>query len=883
MNVLRWIDAARARLRTIVGRQRADADLDDELSFHLAMQARANVERGMTDAEAHRRARLALGGLPQTAEACREQRPLAALETTMQDVRYAIRLLRKNPGFAAAAVLTLALGIGANTTMFSVLNTYLFRSLPYPDSGRLVEVFRASKISDSWPFSAANFLSYRERNDVFVHIAAFLNTGYKVARPGAPVEGITGMTVTGDFFPTLAVQPALGRVFGADEDQPGRNAVAVLSDRYWRTRWAADPAIVGHRVDMDGERVEIIGVMPPSFEHPLLWGLVDVWRPMAWTPEQQTNRGSASYRAIARLKPGVTVSQAEQSMTALIVNVWKETGANRDEGARLAPLHLSMSDNTARGVMWFTFLLAGFVLLIACANLANLQLVRAMARTREHGIRTALGAARLRLVKQSLVESLVSSWCGGLLSLPVAIAGVRFVNARLFPDWPGQIALDMRVFAFALLCALITGIVFGAAPAWLTSHTDPHTSMRDGARGTTGTWQRTRNGLVAGQLAFSLLLLTGAALFVRGIERFATADPGWRVDGLLSGRLALTGPRYATPPQRFAFFRDVEQRLRALPGVQDVALSQSVTAGGFNSSGGVIVEGHDTGGPQPEMFLEQVSTRFFDTLGIRLLAGRMFDATDTADHPPVIIINETAAKRFWPGQDPIGKRIGRPGPTPAAGPVSLQVVGVVNDVRFPATLATPYSPLQGFRPLAQVPLPFFSITLRTRMQPDLLTDPMRRAIAELDSMLLVSNIRTERRIVERGLGSVSLLARLLAMFAGLGLLLSAIGVYGVTAYSVAQRTHELGVRLALGAQAHDVLRLVMAQGIRMIGLGLVAGAAGAYIVARLLASMLPTVPMRDPAAAAAVIVVLLGCALAASFVPARRATRVNPIVALRAE
>jgi putative ABC transport system permease protein len=856
-------------------------DIDIELEGHLQLAIDDLVRTGVPPGDARRRALASLGGFTQTVEAYHERRRFSFLEFTMHDIRYAVRGLLRARGFTLGAVLTLALGIGANTTMFSVLNTYLFRGLPYPESDRLVQMFRVSAISDSWPFSVANYLAYRDRNSVFEHMAAFVNSGYKVGQAGAAVEATTALTVTADFFPTLGVAPALGRVFTSDEDQPGRDGIAVLSDRYWRSRWNADPLIVGRRIEMDGKPVEIVGVMPSSFEHSLLWGRVDMWRPIAFTTQQRTNRGNNYLRTIARLKPGVSAAQAQQAMTAVVANVSNEAASNQGERARVAPLLLSMSDVTARRVMWFTFLLAGFVLLIACANLANLQLVRAAAHAREYGVRAALGAGRLRLLSHSLVESLVVSFAGGALSLLVAMAGVRFVNARLFPDWPDvHIALDLRVFGFALLAAVVTGLAFGAAPAWLTSRANPHPALKDGARGVATGWRRARYGLVAGQIAFSLLLLTGAVLFVRGIQRFVSLDPGWRVDGLLTGRMAPTGPRYATPAQRFAYFDEIERRLRVLPGVQDVALSRSETAGGYDNSGDVIAEGHDNGkGPNAEMFIETASLRFFDTLGIRLLAGRLFNAGDTADSPAVTIINESAAKRLWPGQNPIGRRVGRPGPNAQW----AEVIGVVNDVKYPATIAAPYSTLQGYRPLAQIPIQFFTITLRTSVSPELLTEPLRRTIAEIDPTQLVANVRTERLVVERGLGNISLVATLLAAFAVLGLVLSAIGVYGVTSYTVTQRTNEIGIRMALGAHARDVLKLVMAQGVQTIGMGLLAGAAGAYVVARVLSSLLPTLPLHDPAAASAVAVALVGFALVACYLPARRAASVDPLIALRAD
>jgi predicted permease len=867
------------RLGGVFGKARRDRELTAEIDAHLQTHIDDNVRAGMSANDARRAALLALGGLAQTAEAYHERRTLPILETTMQDLRYALRMLLKTPGFTIAAVSTLALGIGANTMMFGVLNAYLFRPLPYPDSERLVQVFRTSKESQDWPHSVANFLSYRERNGVFEHVAAFLDLGYSLTQPGQPAEGVGGLAVTSDFFPALGVMPALGRVFTAEEDQPGQNLV-VLSDRFWRRRFGADPAIVGRRIELDGVSMDIVGVMPAGFEHPMLWGPVDVWRPIAFTPAQRTNRGDNYLRAFGRLRPGIPLAQAGQAMAALAANLSKETSSNQNESIRLAPLQLSMSDRTGRRVMWFTFGLAGFVLLIACANLANLQLVRAAARAREHSIRAALGAGRVRLLTQSLIESLLVSCAGGVLSLAVAIMGVRFISARLLSDLPGAaFAVDFRVFGFALLCAVATGLAFGIAPAWLASRVDLNHTLKDTARGTTTGSRRLRHALVVGEVAFALILLTGAALFLRGIQRFSQRDPGWRVEGVLTGRLALAGPRYAAPPQRLAFYQQLESRLRSVPGVQDASISRSVPTRAFGSSGGVIVEGRPDPGPgqYPEMYLEPVSTGYFNTFGVRLIAGRTFAADDVFTRPAVVIVNETAARKFWPGESAVGKRLGRPGQNPNW----MEVVGVVNDLRFPGSLGEPYTALQGFRPLAQQAVPFVAVALRTSIAPESLTDPLRRAVAEIDPTLVVSRILTVRRDVDQGLGSVSLLATLLGAFAALGLTLAAIGIYGVTAYTVTQRTNELGIRMALGAQARDILRLVMRQGAGVIAIGALVGAGGGYVVAQLLAATIPALPTRDPATSAVIGLVLVGSALAACYLPARRATKIDPLVALR--
>ena len=472
------------------------------------------------------------------------------------DLRYAARSLRRAPGFTAVAIVTLALGIGANTAMFSVLNTYLFRPLPYPQSERLVAVFRTSIHSDSWPHSAANFIDFRARNDVFTEMVTFNGTTPVLVRDGQPAERLQGLLVSGNFFAALAVPPTLGRVFSDAEDQPSANNVIVLSDRAWRNRFGADPDLVGRTVQIDAQSVQVIGVMPAEFEHPLLWGSVDFWRPIAFTPEQRQSRGNNYLRAFARLKPGVDIDSAQRSMTTLAANLSRETSANQNENLRLAPLQRSSSSDVSRNVMWFTFGLAGVVLLITCANLANLQLVRSAARIREHSVRAALGARRTRLLRGSLTESMLLACLGGILSLLIAYGAIEFINRSLFAFLPGAaVTVDVRVFGFALLASIVTGIAFGTVPAWLASRTDLNHALKESPRGSTsGAHPRLRHALIVGEVAFAVILLTGAGLFLRGLQRFENLDYGWRPDGLLTGQLGLQGKRYETPDQRKAFF-----------------------------------------------------------------------------------------------------------------------------------------------------------------------------------------------------------------------------------------------------------------------------------------------------------------------------------------
>ncbi|HET9712696.1 MAG TPA: ABC transporter permease [Pyrinomonadaceae bacterium] len=801
-----------------------------------------------------------------------------------QDVRYSLRMLLKHKGFTIVSALTLALGIGINTAMFSVLNTFLFGSLPYPQSERLIRVWRTSPHSQTWPFSAANFFDYHAQNTVFEKLTAYNYVSRNLTEQGRTAERLSSIAATADFFPMLGVAPAHGRVFKPEEFEPGADNVIVLNDRFWTSRFGSDPNIVGRKIQLDGKTVEIVGVMPPGFEHPLLWGPMDIYQPLTFAPERKTNRGNNYLSSFGRLKPGVSIQQAEQSMVTLAANIGKQNSSNEGESVRLEPLQRSTSDSTGRTLMWFTFGLAGFVLLIACANLANLQLVRTAARARELAVRAALGAGRWRLLRHSFTESILVALIGGTISLLIALGAVRFISARLFANLPGaSVQLDYKVFGFALLCSLLTGVIFGTVPAWLASRADVNLALRENSRGSTAgrSQHRLRHTLIVGEVAFALVLLAAAGLFLRGLQRFINSDPGWQVDGLVTAQMSLRGDKYKEDKQRVVFLAELENRLRALPGVEHAAIGGSHPVFGFNSSSSFLVEGRPEPPPDkyPEMFFESVSSDYFGTMGARLQQGRTFNTSDTADHPKVVIINESAARYFWPNENPVGKRISSTGKEREF----FEIVGIVNDIAFPGDLGEPYTRFEAFVPVAQSAPGYLMLLIRTSSSAEAMANSLRSSIAGIDPELPVTRIRTARTAVNQGLGSISLLGSLLGAFATIGVVLAAIGIYGVISYTVVQRTGELGIRMALGAQSRDVLRLVLGKGAVLVVIGALLGAAGAYGISKLLISLIPSLPTRDPLILPAAAFALVVVALVACYIPARRATRVDPLVALRSE
>jgi putative ABC transport system permease protein len=879
----RWIYAIPARLRAIFRTKRVEEDLDDELAFHVAMQTRAQADDGVTEAEARRRARVAIGGVEQIKERSRDVRPLRWARDAVQDIRYGLRGLRKTPRFTTAAVLTVVLGVGANATLFSVMNPLLFKPLPYPEPDRIVNLYRTSPQSQEWPHSIGNFLDYRDRNRVFEQLTAWTYRDSSLAKPDQPAERLLSIRASGDFFAVFRVEPLIGRTFTRADDTSGAEPVVVLSHRVWQRRFAGDPKIVGRAIRLDGVNVTVIGVMPESFEYPLFWGAVEIWRPLA-LPQALINRGNNYLRSIGRLRPGVTVAQADDAMKAIVKQVLAEhTDLGQNQSVRVAAL--SIATSVQRRVSGFAFALTFLVLLIACVNLANLQLARTAARAREFAIRGAIGGAKARLMRQSLTESLLLSVVGGALAIPLSYWCTQLIASRLFAELPSvRIALEPVTLLFAFGCALVTGVIFGVVPAWLASRADINEVLKQSTQSavTSRSPHRFRHALIVAEIAFALIALAGSVSLIRGLQRLTAVDPGWRVDGLFTARVNLPIARYREAEKQVAFYSALETRVRSLPGVTGVALSNSsVPANPYNSSSTFFAEGRE----DPLLaYRESVTPAYFDTLGIRLLRGRLFTDDDVTGKPPVTIVNESMAHRVWPNEDPIGKRIGL-----FFGRRDQQewriVVGVVSDVTFPsfASTGTVDSELTTYHPLAQEPQLSVNITVRTTAQRDAIASGLGREAAALDRDVPVHSLMTARQAEARSTATLNLLSNVLGAFALLGLALAAVGIFGVVSYSTTQRAGELGMRMALGARQSAVLWLVLKQGVTLTIVGTIVGLAGGLGLGRVLSSMMPNLPSAE-------MVFVLGASLfmglisiAAFSIPAWRASKTNPMLVLRHE
>ena len=875
---MRAVQRLRIWIGAVFQKRQFDVDMDEEMRAHVEMRTRENIQAGMQPKDARLNALRQFGWTDSIKETCRDERGVRWIENLLQDIRFGARQLRKNPGFTTVAVLTLALGIGVNTSMFSAIQATMIRALPYPEPGSLVRIFSTSPHSRRGPHSTPNFLDYRVQNTVFDPMTALNSRFFNLAEPGQPAERVRGAQTSTSLFSMLRIRPEFGRVFSLDEDQPGRDHVALLSHGLWLRRFAGDTNILGRVLRLDGEPVKVVGVMPDGFDDPRLAGRVDVWRPLVLAVNQFTNRSQNWLQTVARLKPGVSLAQAQAEMDILGARMAKAyPDDNLEKGLRLLPLARSGKEN-GRRLGWLMMGLAGIVLLIACANLANLQLARSALRGRELAVRGALGAHRGRLLRQLLTESLLIAFLGGLLGLVLAEWSNQWLGRQL--KWGNELGvvlpLDTRMLGFTFVASTLAGLVFGLAPAWLASRTNVNQALKQVARGTTGdrSQHRLQHSLIVGEVALALVLLTGAGLVLSGLRQFASRDPGWCVEELTLGKVNLPEAKYSGPARRLVFAENLQNKLGALPGVERLALAWFLPIRSFDVASTFAIEGRPEPpqGREPIHFNNVVTPGYFTTLGMRLLRGRDFTSGDTTNGPAVVIINEAMASMFWPGESPIGQRIG-------GTDAWQEIVGVVSDVRFPGEIDEPMTRFQTYRPLAQLPPDNLAIAIRGHVN----TESLRRAVAELDPDLPINDSGPARAAVASLQADYGPIGWLLSGFAGLGLLLAGLGIYGVMASFVAQRTNEIGVRMALGAQVREVLWLVIRKGLGLALLGAATGAIGACGVARLLASVSPELAAKDPFTFVCVTLLLVSVAALACWLPARRAAHIDPMVALRNE
>ncbi|HKB64554.1 MAG TPA: ABC transporter permease [Pyrinomonadaceae bacterium] len=821
------------------------------------------------------------------------------MNTLLQDLRYGARMLFKNPGITFVVILALALGIGANTAIFSVVDAVLLRPLPYPESDRLVFLNETSKAMDEISVSYPNFTDWRNQNHVFENIGVYNRSSYNLTGVGDAERIITGQ-VSADMFAALRAQPAIGRLFTNDEDKPGGTPVVLLSHPLWQRRFGGQPNILNQQLMLNNKSYTVIGIMPEGFQFP---SRVEMWVPVgqlsgeaSW---QQRGNHPGLY-GVARLKPGVTFPQAKAEMDTIGANLEKQyQESNAGNGIGLHPL-LEVFVGDVRRPLWVLFAAVAFVLLIACANIANLLLARAQSRQKEMAIRSAMGAGRWRIARQLLTESVLLALIGGTVGMLVAQWGIKLI-LYISPDAlprAKEIGLDWRVLAFTIGLSFVTGLLFGLVPALQAGVVDVHETLKETGRGTSGKhWLR--SSLVVVEVATTLVLLVGAGLMIRSFYRLQKVNPGFSYDHLTSFTVALPRKKYAESEQREQFYSRLLENLRALPGVEATAAASGLPLGNNGWQTGFIVDGRPRPPRDQTPLMEAclVTPDYFKAMNIPVKSGRVFNSHDDRswiagkdlsklddDEKQMaalnsIVIDEEFARRHWPGEEAVGKRIAMGN---EKDPRFLTVLGVVGRVKMEG-LGTDSKRVQGYFPFAQTPSSGMTVILKAAGDPNQLIAAVRQQVKAIDPDQPIYSVRTMDDIRAESVAPERLNLTLLSIFAGIALVLAVVGIYGVMSYTVTQRTHEIGIRMAIGAQPRDVFRMVIGQGMMLALIGVVCGLIGAFGLTRLMASMLFGVEPTDPITFAAIAVLLTGIALVACYVPGRRATKVDPVVSLRYE
>jgi predicted permease len=807
----------------------------------------------------------------------------------LKDIRYGVRSLLKHPGFTAIVVVTLAVGIGASSAIFSVVNTVLLRPLPYPRAERIVAIQELTADGKRVQVTPANFLDWRAQSTVFEHLAAILTRPANLALADT-AERIDLAMTSANFFSVFGAEPKYGRFFVAADEQAGHAPVVVISHGLWQRRFGGDPSLIGKPITLDGVSYSVIGIAPTGFSYP---DKTDVWVPpfkLAPTMNERMDptqvRGFGMLAAVGLLRPGVGLPQAASEMETITTRLRQQyPDSNNRRFNRVVSLHTHLVGETGP-MLLLLFGAVGFVLLIACANVANLLLASAATRQRELAIRTALGASRMRLMRQLLTESGILALAGGALGFLLALWGVALMTKLLPGDFPrlGEIKLDWRVLGFTLAASLVTGILFGFAPSLQLSKSGVQDSLKEMGRGVSGSRRhnRLRNLLIVGEVALSVVLLAGAGLLFRSFMQLQSVNTGFNSEQLLTARLTPAGANYRTDPDYISFYNQTVQRISAVPGVVAVGAINTLPLD-KGPTAGFRIEGRPplTADKWPGGNYRTVSPDYFRTMDIPIVQGRGFSDHDTMSTPFVMIVNQALARHDFPNENPIGKRISLGGNGPNGQPVWFEIVGVASDVRS-LELREEAAP-EFYLSALQDSFGNMFVVVRTSVEPTTLAASIRQAASEVDKTASVSDIRTMDRIVSAAVTQPRFNLVLLGLFSGIALLLSAAGIYGVTAYGVTQRTHEFGIRMALGAQVGDVLRMIIKQGMLLITAGIVLGLVASFALTRLLRKLLFGVSVSDPLTFVVITLLLTFVALVACYIPARRATKVDPLVALRYE
>jgi predicted permease len=883
-----------ARFTAMFRRSRLERELDAELSAHLELAVEENLQRGMSAEEARRHALIGIGGMEQAREHHREARGLQWLDTFFQDVRYALRGVFKNPAFTAAAVLTLAFGIGVNASMFSMVSAFLLRRPPGRDPDRVVVISSVNPaggmLADVNGVSAPNYLAWRRATDFYEDIAASEDDAVGLTWQGRTIA-VESAAVTPDYFNVLKVSPLLGRVFASGDDQPGRDHIVILSHQLWDRDFGSDPSIIGRVVRLNREDYTVTGVMPDSFR--LLGMTPQLWTPLVLTSADQTAaaRRHRLLNVYARLKPGVSLLQVRAEMAAVAQRAEQEfpdTEKGWGIGVRTLPDFLIYVFHIGSALV-VMMTVVGFILLIACANVAGLLLARAGARRKEIAIRMSLGAGRLRIVRHLLTEGVIIAFLGGGLGLVLAFWGIKFLHAKMTfnPEISAvPLRLDWNVLVFALVISAVSAIFCSLAPAVTASRTDLNSNLKDEARTASvgRSHTRLRSTLVTSEIAMALLLLIGTGLLLQAVLNQHRANLGFQQDHLLTARVALDQGRYPDRAQQRRFLEDLLLHLQQLPGAKAVAAVSNLPATGAHRATFIIQGQPDLPSDKRPRAVDFVVTQdYFRTAAIPLLRGRTFTAEDNDGTPGVVIVNQRFVDQYFNGQDPLGKqvRLDVGGMGGAASSSWSRIIGVVSNVKFHSEDAQ-YTP-DVYETFLQRPISSFSLMIRTNSDPEGLAPALRKTVAQADPELPLSRIASMSSILEQQGSGDMLFVQMLGAFALLALILAAIGVYGLIAYSVGQRTHEIAIRVALGARSIDVRRMILRQGLKMASIGAAIGFIVALPLPRLFASMFDGMDTNYPQTFVLVLVLILLVAILATYIPARRASSIDPIRALRSE